>query len=48
MYCNTGAHADGQPAQLAAVRMLNNSASLGGGFFAYTNCRQGLNFKFEF
>ncbi|KAL4457343.1 hypothetical protein ABPG75_012208 [Micractinium tetrahymenae] len=42
MYCNTGAQDGGQPAQLTAVRMQNNSASIGGGIFASTHCSMSL------
>lgn len=42
MYCNTGAQAGGQPAQLTGVQMRNNSAALGGGIFAYTQCSVSL------
>lgn len=45
MYCNTGAQAGGQPAQLTGVQMRNNSAALGGGIFAYTQCRQARQWR---
>lgn len=40
MYCNSGGQAGGQPVQLTGVRMLNNSAALGGAIFSYTHCRR--------